>query len=69
MALFLYMGEEEKNRWRFLNLPIFQKWLVTQTIWPIVAAGQNFEVFAERSWPFIGRLSNKYVLPMLSEFY
>ena len=35
-------------RWRFLNLSISQKWLVTQTIWPIVAAGQNLKNFAEK---------------------
>ena len=58
-------GWEKKPGGGFLNLPLFQKWLVTQTVWPIVAAGQHFEVFAERSWSFIERLSNKYFLIML----
>ena len=56
-------------RWRFLNYPIFQKWLVTRAILPIVAAGQNLEVFSETSLPLIERLSIYSLYLMLPEIY
>ena len=47
-TLFFYTWLKEKPGAGFFNLSIFQKWLVKQTICPIVAAGQNFEVFAKK---------------------
>jgi hypothetical protein len=52
-----------------LKYPIFQKWLVTRAILPIVAAGQNLEVFSETSLPLIERLSNYSLYLMLPEIY
>jgi hypothetical protein len=52
-----------------LKYPIFQKWLVTRAILPIVAEGQNLEFFSETSLPLIERLSNYSLYLMLPEIY
>ena len=60
---------KERNRWRFLNLPISHKWLVAPAIWPIVAVGQNWILFSYSSLPFIEGPFSQYFFKMLPVFY
>ena len=68
MGRFLYLDKRKKNRWMILNLPISQKSVVVQAIWPFVAPGKK-RGFLETSLAFIGRLKFLTFLLILPECY